>query len=127
MSHYQGWVAWLVLFALTVLPVSMAATFADARKPGLLHSTVAVVLGGIVSWWVLHLVGGTTAGLLCSWLALCLVYASVLQASLVGAIGISVLAFFLQILIAVLVAKLGIALPGIEHHLHALLPPPPHR
>ncbi|HTA66438.1 MAG TPA: hypothetical protein VK753_13140 [Xanthomonadaceae bacterium] len=117
MIHFQGLIALLAIFALTMLPVSLAARFAGAGKPGLLHSTVAVVLGGIASWWVLHLMGGTLAGLALAYLAVCAVYAAVLRVSLAGAIGVSVIAFFLQVVIAVAIAHFGVALPGIERHL----------
>jgi len=106
-------VALALLLALTVLPVSLAARFADARRPGLLWSALAVFGGGIVAQFVLAWMGASLAGLALSFLALCVVYALVLESSLVGAIGITVLAFVLQIAIAYGLAWLGLHLHGL--------------
>lgn len=106
-------VALALLLALTVLPVSLAARFADARRPGLLWSALAVFGGGIVAQFVLAWMGASLAGLALSFLALCVVYALVLESSLVGAIGITVLAFVLQIAIAYGLAWFGLHLHGL--------------
>ncbi len=106
-------VALALLLALTVLPVSLAARFADARRPGLLWSALAVFGGGIVAQFVLAWMGASLAGLALSFLALCVVYALVLESSLVGAIGITVLAFVLQIAIAYGLNWLGLHLHGL--------------
>lgn len=108
-------VAILVLLALTVLPVSLAASFANARRPGMLWSALAVFLGGLVAQFVLATMGASLAGLLLSFLGMCVVYALVLEVSLVGAIGVAVLAFFLQLLIAIGLAYLGMRLHGFPH------------
>ncbi|MBS0194749.1 MAG: hypothetical protein JSR34_10930 [Proteobacteria bacterium] len=108
-------VAILVLLALTVLPVSLAASFANARRPGMLHSALAVFLGGIVAQFLLGVMGASLTGLALSFLGMCVVYALVLEVSLVGAIGVAVLAFVLQILIAIGLAYLGLRLHGFPH------------
>ncbi len=113
MNHFHGLAALLVILALTVLPVTLAARFADAQRPGIVFSAIAVVLGGIASWFVLHAMGTSLAGLALALLALCVVYAVVLRVSLPGAIGIAILAFALQVIIAVGVLSYGLHLQGI--------------
>lgn len=101
-----------IILALTVLPVSLAARFADARRPGFLWSALAVVIGGIVAQFALQAMGRTPAGLGTAFLAMCVVYALVLETSVIGAIGVAVMAFFLQVVIAVGLVSLGLHLHG---------------
>lgn len=102
-----------IVLALTVLPVSLAARMAHARRPGMLWSAIAVVAGGITAQFVLAMAGATLTGLALSFLALCVVYALVLEISLIGAIGVTVLSFFLQILIAYALAWFGLHVHGL--------------
>jgi len=105
----------LVLLALTVLPVSLAARFANARRPGFLWSALAVFIGGIVAQFIYAAMGGTLAAIAVAFLAMCVVYALVLETSLLGAIGVAVIAFFLQVVIAVGLVSLGMHLHGLRH------------
>lgn len=111
-THWRELTSVLLLLALTVLPVSLAAGFANARRPGLLWSALAVFVGGIVAQLALGWMGATTAGVIVAFLAMCAIYALVLRSSLLGGIGIAVLAFILQIVIALLLAHLGMHLHG---------------
>lgn len=113
MIHFHGATALLVILALTVLPVTLAARFADAQRPGLVFSAIAVVLGGIASWCVVHAMGATLAGFALAWLATCAIYAVVLRVSFPGAMGVAILAFSLQVIIAVGVVSYGMHLQGI--------------
>ncbi len=116
--HFSPW-AWrellglLVLLAVTVLPVSLAAGLANARRSGMLWSALAVFGGGIVAQFVLGLAGATLLGAGLAFLAMCAVYALVLEISLVGAVGVAVVAFILQILIALGLSYLGLHLHGL--------------
>ncbi|HEY2346813.1 MAG TPA: hypothetical protein VGH80_13210 [Xanthomonadaceae bacterium] len=105
----------VVILALTVLPVSLAARFADARRPGFLWSALAVVIAGIAVQFVLHAMGATLAGLAVAFLAMCAVYALVLETSLIGAVGVAVMAFFLQVVIAVGLVSFGLHVQGYPH------------
>lgn len=113
MIHFHGLAALLAILALTVLPVTLAARFADAQRPGFVFSAIAVVLGGIASWAVLHAMGTSLAGVALAWLTTCVVYAVVLRVSFPGAIGVAILAFSLQVIIAVGVVSYGMHLQGI--------------
>ena len=113
--EWRELVAIAVILALTVLPVSLAARLADARRPGFLWSALAVVIGGIVAQFVLHAMDGTLAALAVAFLAMCVVYALVLETSVIGAIGVAVMAFFLQVVIAVGLVSLGLHLHGWPH------------
>jgi hypothetical protein len=116
MIDYQTIVALLVIFAVTVLPVSLAARFADAKRPGFIASAIAIVLSVIVENLVLVEVHTTIlAGLALAFLSMCVVYALVLRVSLVGALGVAVMAFFLQVVIVVGLVSFGMHLQGISH------------
>lgn len=106
-------VALALILALTVLPVSLAARMASARRPGLVWSVLAVFVGGIVAQIVLATLGATLVGAALSFLALCAVFAVVLDVPLIGAIGVAVLAYLLQILIAYALARFGLHVHGL--------------
>ncbi|MBS0457325.1 MAG: hypothetical protein JSS44_08365 [Proteobacteria bacterium] len=111
-EHWRELTAVLVLLALTVLPVSLAAGVVNARRSGMLWSALAVFVGGIVAQFALVAMGATTAGVVVAFLAMCAIYALVLRTSLLGGIGIAVLAFILQVLFAFALALVGLHLHG---------------
>lgn len=111
-EHWRELGAILILLVLTVLPVSLAAGVVNARRSGMLWSALAVFAGGIVAQLALGWMGATSAGAIVAFLAMCAIYALVLRTSLLGGIGIAVLALVLQVLFAFALALVGLHLHG---------------
>jgi hypothetical protein len=120
LQNLAGLLRILAALAITVLPVMLAARFVGAGRPGFLFSAIAVLLGGIAASLVFDLVADPLLGAVLAFLAMCSVYAWILQVSVSNAIGLAVIAFLLQLVFLVALASLPrhvmrIDLPSRQH------------
>lgn len=101
----------VLLIAITVVPVMIAAKWARARRSGFLPALAAVVLATVVAQLALTVTGDALIGLVLALVGGCAVYALVLGASFVAAVGIAVVAVILQALIVAALVALGLQMP----------------
>lgn len=103
----SGLPALLLMLVVSVVPVWLAAKWVGARRSGILFALAAVFLGGVAATLVLTLLGPGLLTLLLSFVAMFAVYAAVLGTSFPAAIGVAVVAFVLQLLLAYLLMAFG--------------------
>jgi hypothetical protein len=114
MIHLEGLPALLVILAVTVLPLSLAARFVGSRYAGPIHSTLAVLLGGLAGWISVKELGVTIPGVLIAFLATCAVFGLVFRVALPRAIVLAFMALSLQVIIGLAVASFLYHFYGID-------------
>lgn len=111
MELLQAVLALIVLIAITVVPVMLAARWARARRRGFLHALAAVVLATVAAHLAMYFIDNALLALVIAFVAACGVYALVLGATFVAAVGIAVVAMILQIVIVTALLWLGLQIP----------------
>lgn len=108
--HYTGGLLMsaLIMVVLIALPIKLAASFADARRTGLLWCCGAVIVGLLAGHLASLLLGGYIGGSLAALLGFVLGIRLMLGTSFAAALGLSVIAFVLFVAGVVLLIKFGL-------------------
>jgi hypothetical protein len=87
----------LILISITVLPVMFAAKFIGAGNSGFFPALVATIVASVLSFFGLGLAGGGLLGFIVAIIITGLTFMFILKASFGQSIGITFVAFVLQI------------------------------
>jgi hypothetical protein len=98
----------VVMTVLIALPVKIAASFANAKRTGLIWCCFAVIAGLIAGYLAAAILGGIIGGPLAGFLGFVLGMRLMLGTSYVAALGLSVIAFGLSMVGFAALVKIGI-------------------
>ncbi len=95
----------VIVFVMMVFPVYLAARFVDARRATLAWSALAVPVASLAAWLGYQMLG-PFFGFLTAYLGMAIGFWLVLRPSFAGALGMTLIAFVLQLVVVQVLLRL---------------------